>query len=324
MKRLAIAALAALCAAGCAKDSCIKTETARLAVGSYNIRLQTNEVNPDNSWDNREKDLVDCIAKLDLDVMGLQEVCPGQADYITNSLPQYALLGAHRNDGKRKGEASPVMYRKDRFAVLGSGTFWLSETPDIPGSRSWQTACPRVCTWAILKDAVSGKSLCFANTHTDHKSELARKEGMLLVIRRMREFSPPGTPLIFTGDHNCRETEEPAVAVSKKLRNAVNVSETPPTGPWRTFNGWHWREGEMSASDALKLPPETRNATTGSPDKSAQDRQAVANEICGPRIDYIYVSDETKVKSYSTRSDSRPGKDLYPSDHFPVTAVVEF
>ena len=80
----------------------------------------------------------------------------------------------------------------------------------------------------------------------------------------------------------------------------------------------------MSASDALKLPPEVRNATTGSPDKSAQDRKAVANEICGPRIDYIYVSDETKVKSYSTRSDSRPGRDLYPSDHFPVTAVVEF
>ncbi len=115
---------------------------------------------------------------------------PEQAFFITNSLPQYAVVGEYREADRMSGEASLVCYRKDRFEVLRSGTFWLSETPDVPGVKGWGAACPRVCSWALLKDRRSGASLTFANTHTDHKSEFARKEGMLLVIRRMREFAP--------------------------------------------------------------------------------------------------------------------------------------
>ena len=174
-----------------------------------------------------------------------------------------------------------------------------------------------------LKDRKTGKTFCFANTHTDHVSALARKEGMLLIIRRMHEFAPPGTPVIFTGDHNCRETEEPAQAVSKLLKNALYISETPPTGPWRTFTGWHWREKEYSTTDALKLAPHVRNARKGSPDADKRQNGGYVWEDCGARIDYIYVSDGIRVKSYATRDDPRPGTKLYPSDHFPVTAVIE-
>ena len=294
-----------------------------LKVGTYNIRLQPGDKGTPNAWESRKADFLNLLRRLDLDAFGLQEVCPGQAEYITNNLPQYVLVGEHRNADRVSGEASPVLYRKDRFDALKCGTFWLSETPDVPGRKGWGAACPRVCSWMWLKDRKTGKTFCFANTHTDHVSALARKEGMLLIIRRMHEFAPPGTPVIFTGDHNCRETEEPAQAVSKLLKNALYISETPPTGPWRTFTGWHWREKEYSTTDALKLAPHVRNARKGSPDADKRTNGGYVWEDCGARIDYIYVSDGIRVKSYATRDDPRPGTKLYPSDHFPITAVIE-
>ena len=294
-----------------------------IKVGSYNIRLQPGDKKTPNAWDERKADFLDLLRKMDLDAFGLQEVCPGQAEYITNNLPQYVLVGEHRNADRVSGEASPVLYRKDRFEALKCGTFWLSETPDVPGRKGWGAACPRVCSWMWLKDRRTGKTFCFANTHTDHISALARKEGMLLIIRRMHEFAPTGTPVVFTGDHNCRETEEPAQAVSKLLKNALYISETPPTGPWRTFTGWKWRDREYSTVDALKLQPKVRNARKGSPDADKMKNGGYVWEDCGPRIDYIYVSDGIRVKAYATRGDARPGTKLYPSDHFPVTAVLE-
>jgi endonuclease/exonuclease/phosphatase family metal-dependent hydrolase len=323
MKRHLIAIIALFAFATTLSAKALNPQPATLRVGSYNIRLQPGDKKTPNAWNERKADFLNLLRKMDLDAFGLQEVCPGQAEYITNNLPQYVLVGEHRNADRVSGEASPVLYRKDRFEALKCGTFWLSETPDVPGHKGWGAACPRVCSWMWLKDRRTGKTFCFANTHTDHVSALARKEGMLLIIRRMHEFAPPGTPVVFTGDHNCRETEEPAQAVSKLLRNALYITETPPKGPWRTFTGWKWRDTEYSAVDALKLQPNVRNARKGSPDADKMKNGGYVWEDCGPRIDYIYVSDGIKVKSYTTWADPRPGTHLYPSDHFPVTATIE-
>ena len=318
---LAIAAFIGF--AGCSSRQHCSGNDASVTVGTYNIRLQHGDDGKPNDWEHRKADMVELLRKLDLDAFGLQEVCPGQVEYLTNNLPQYAFVGEHREADRVSGEASPVFYRRDRFDALKNGTFWLSETPDVPGVKGWGAACPRVCSWAWLKDRRTGKTFCFANAHTDHVSALARKEGMLLIIRRMHEFAPSGTPVVFTGDHNCRETEEPAEAVSKLLKNALYVSETPPAGPWRTFNGWQWRDAEVSIADALKLPPNVRNARKGSPDAQKSKNGGHVWEDCGARIDYVYVSDGIKVKSYATHSDPRPGIRLYPSDHFPISAVIE-
>lgn len=320
-------AFATMLAAAICCVSCVSVDTTTdgtLRVGSYNIRTQFADKDTPNAWDERKADLVSLLRRLDYDVFGMQEVNPGQAEYITNALPQYRMVGEFRNKDRISGEASPVCYRIDRFEVQKSGTFWLSETPEEPGEKGWGAACPRVCSWAILRDIKTGSTFCFANTHTDHVSELARKEGMLLIIRRMREFAPPGTPVVFTGDHNCRETEEPSVAVSKLLRNALYESETPPAGPWRTFSGWMWRGWEYPAADALKLPENVRNARKGSPDAEKKKNGGYVWEDCGPRIDYIYVSEGTKVLAYATHADARPGTELYPSDHFPISAIVKF
>jgi len=313
-------ALAMLCGCG-GKDSSVPEGA--LKVGSYNIRTANGDKGTPNAWAERGAELAALIRKLDMDVFGLQEVMPVQAKFLQGQLPDYEYVGDFRNADRKSGEASPVFFRKDRFEAAKTGTFWLSETPDTPGLKGWGAACPRICTWVVLKDRKTGKNFCFANTHTDHVSALARREGMLLIIKRMEEFGG-GVPIVFTGDHNCRETEEPAQAVAKILKNTIYASKTPPAGPWRTFNGWSWRDEEFSAADAMKLPEHLRNANVGSPDGTRDKDGRHIWEKCGARIDYIYVSPGVEVFDCATHADPRPGKKLYPSDHFPLTATIRF
>ena len=277
---------------------------ASIRVGTYNIRNSRSDKGTPDAWNERKADMVALIRSLDLDAFGAQEVLPDQAKYLREQLPEFGFVGDHRGADRVSDEASPVFYRKSRFDAEKSGTFWLSETPDVPGSRSWGSACLRVCSYLVLRDKRTGHRFCFANTHTDHKSAEAREKGMMLVIERMKEFGD-GAPIVFTGDHNCREIDAPALAVSKVLKNSLYLTETAATGPWRTYNGRKWIDGEVSTAKALEMPVNVRN------------------KKLRPRIDYIYVSEGVRVKSYATIGDSRPGKKLYPSDHFPVVAVLE-
>ena len=281
-----------------ALSGCASAPQDAIRVGSYNIRLSgayAERADGPNYWDCRKADLVALVKKMDLDAFGLQEVCPDQAQYLRENLPEFAFVGEHREADRVSGEASPVFYRKSRFEPLKSGTFWLSETPEAPGVKGWGAACPRVCSYLVLRDRPTGKTFCFANTHTDHKSAEAREKGMRLIVARMREFGA-GAPIVFTGDHNCRYGDAPAAAVRQVLKDARDVTETPARGPHNTFQGFgKYKDGPV-------------------------DRDGRRYEdYC---IDYIYVSDGTRVLDFTTHDDKRPGTDLYPSDHFPVTATV--
>ena len=291
-----------------------------IRVGTFNVRLSPGDKGTPNAWNERKADMVAMLKGLDLDAGGLQEVCPDQARYLRDNMPDYEFVGEHRGADRVSDEASPVFFRKSRFEAEKKGTFWLSETPDVPGVKGWGAACPRVCSYLVLRDKSTGRRFCFANTHTDHKSALARENGMLLVIERMKEFGS-GAPIVFTGDHNCRETEAPAIAVSKLLKNAIFETEAPPKGPWRTYNGWDWREKELMSADALKLAPEVRNACPGSPDGQSKGSGYDLSKDW-PRIDYIYVSPGVRVLDYETVGETRPDTKLYPSDHFPIVATV--
>ncbi len=288
-----------------------------IKVATYNIRQSRCDANTPNAWERRRSGLVELLRRIDADVGGLQEVQPDQMEYLRKTLPAYWFAGEHRAADRVSDEASPVFYRKDRFLAEKSGTFWLSQTPDVPGSKSWGSAFPRVCSWVLLTDRRTGRSFCFANTHTDHASELARKEGMLLVAGRMGGFAPGGTPVVFVGDHNCTETEAPARAVSELLDNALYISETVPKGPWRTYTAWLYSDKEFSCAEALKMSEADRNA--------AVVCAGVRNYACGgPRIDYIYVSKGMRVLSYETRADTLDGSVRYPSDYFAAVAEIEF
>jgi len=310
-------------------SGCLSAPQDVIRVGTYNIRQSDGDAagtDRENGWDQRKGDLVDLVRKMDLDVFGLQEVTPQQMDYLQFRLPVFVFVGDYRNEDRISGEASPVCYRKSRFEELKKGTFWLSETPDVPGSKGWGAACPRVCSYVVLRERTCGKTFCFANTHADHVSALAREKGLLLVLGRLHDLGVDA-PVVFTGDLNCRENERPAVIVSSVLKNALYATETPPVGGWRTWNDWRWRAAEVPATEALRYSLAARNEGVAPSDGGARDRAAPQDgsfyELCGgPRIDYVYVSPGVRVLDYATVNDARPGKDLYPSDHFPVTATV--
>ena len=288
IKRILAVAALALAFVGC---TTVPPEAIR--VGTYNIRLSPGDRGTPNDWEKRKADLVDLVKKMDLDAFGMQEVCPDQAQYLREKLPEFEFVGDHREADRKSGEASPVFYRKSRFDAEKRGTFWLSETPDVPASKSWNTACTRVCSYLILKDRTTGKRFCFANTHTDHISAEAREKGMLLIIERMKEFGK-GAPIVFTGDHNCCYDDPPAAAVRKILKDSRDVTETKDPGPRNTYNGFG------------------RHV----------DGPAGCGDVKRNYIDYIYVSDGTRVLDVETHGDKRPGTNLYPSDHFPVSATI--
>ena len=294
MKKLLTALALVAAFAGCATPA---KHPDAIRVGSYNIRLTGEyimKVDGPNAWPYRKEALVDLIRKLDLDAFGAQEVTPEQAAYLREQLPEFEFVGEHRGADRVSDEASPVFYRKSRFVAEKKGTFWLSETPDVPGVKGWGAACPRVCSYLVLRDKSSGKRFCFANTHTDHISALAREKGMLLVIDRMKDFGK-GCPIVFTGDHNCRYGDAPAVAVRKLLADSRDIAEKT-TGPHNTFQGFgQYKDGPVDVGGKKY------------------------DDYC---IDYIYVTPGTRVLDFATHDDKRPGRDLYPSDHYPVTATI--
>ena len=283
---------------------------AAVRVGSYNIRYVAGDKGTENDWTKRRDDLVAQVRGFNFDAFGLQEVDPEQMQYLREKMPGYGFVGEHRNPDRKSGEASPVAYRKDRFDLEKSNTFWLSETPEVPGSRtkSWGVACRRVCTYAVLRDKATGRRLCFVNTHLDGAKARATENGMRLILERMKEFAS-GIPVVFTGDHNCVETSKAAKMATEVLKDSLYASERPQEGLWRTGGGFPRKEKEVSIADALKRTEAERN--------SKEWRKKF-----GGRIDYIYVSPSVRVLSYKTEAKLRPDLELYPSDHIPLIATL--
>lgn len=258
-----------------------------LRVMSFNIRYDNPGDGP-NRWEERRDLVVDVIRHADPDLLGTQEVLAHQAEFLREQLPGYEYFGAGRDDGELKGEMSAIFYRADRFERLDGGHFWLSETPDVPGSKSWDAALPRMVTWLKLRDSRDGAELFFLNTHFDHRGEQARALSAMLLRRRALEQSD-GAPLIITGDFN---------ASAEGLISALlRVGET---GGRPLLDTYRAQEPEREPGEG------TFNGFTG--------------DTSSARIDWIVVSEEFDVREASIIRTTRDGR--WPSDHFPVTAVV--
>jgi len=248
-------------------------------VATFNIRCPADRA--PNAWTCRVGRVCGVIDKQGFDLMGLQEATAGQIDDLLTK--GWDVVGGGRDDGKRRGEASCIFFRIARFDLRDTGTFWLSETPEVPGSKSWDTACTRVCTWARLLDRKTGREFVHFNTHLDHMSAAAREHGMALILARIPLIAQ-GRPVILTGDMNATPGAPPIRLATSVLHDAAAISRTPHTGTLATFN-----------------------AFKSNPAPTAQ-------------IDYIFVSDNVRVLTHATVNDSEEG--LYPSDHFPVMADV--
>lgn len=180
-----------------------------LRIASFNIRYGTAEDGEDR-WERRRDLVLETIRGLDADLLGLQEALEFQVQELAQAFPRYSVIGLGREaDGR--GEQTALMLDRERFRVVRSGTFWLSETPEVVASRAWDAALPRICTWAVLFDSRSQVELLWMNTHFDHRGAKARAESGALIHSRLAEF--PGMPVVITGDLNADERSAPLAAL---------------------------------------------------------------------------------------------------------------
>jgi len=256
--------------------------TVPINVITYNIRLNTASDGV-NAWPNR-KDNVKALVKFhDADILCVQEALPEQYDALLEN-SNFDVVGVGREDGKRKGEFAAVYFDKDRFTKKDGGTFWLSETPDVP-SKGWDAALNRVCSWVRLYDKLNKKEFLVFNTHYDHIGVQARIESAKLLKQKIQQIAPT-LPVVFTGDLNVTPETEAIATIKSFLTDAKEVSAEKPYGPEGTFNGFHF------------------------------------NSDLKDRIDYVFVNKGFKVQKFAVLSDSK--NKMYYSDHLPVFCRLFF
>ena len=258
--------------------------TAPLRLMSFNIRYANNGDRGPKSWASRRDTAAAIIRDFRPDVVGLQEALRPQLDDLASRLPDFKEIGVGRDDGRTAGEYSALLVRREAFEVTSSGTFWLSDSPAEPGSMTWGNRIPRICTWSDCRRRGDGLAFSVFNAHFDHQSQPSREKSAAAVVSRLRAH-PAGRPCFFMGDLNAT-ADNPAIATLK----AAGLADT-----------WRLLHPDTRAQDAG-----TFHDFTGRPS--------------GPRIDYIFTPQAWKTLEASIVR--TPTTDGWPSDHFPVTAIV--
>ena len=275
-----------------AKESAA-SNTPSLKVVSFNIRYGTAK-DGENHWDKRRDFLVETVKAMNPDLLGTQETVGFQRDYLAAQLPEYDSLGVGRDDGKDAGEMMALFFRRDRFEKLDGGHFWLSETPDVVGSKSWDSSLPRMATWVKLRDRkqLDAPTILFVNTHFDHMGKTARLESARLIRRKLIELGKD-CRLILTGDFNADQQSPPYDALFAKL-------DDQPSPVIDTYRALHPQRTEEEGTFSGFKPSATK----------------------GARIDWIGVSPNWKVQAAEIDRTQRDGRT--PSDHFAVTATLTY
>jgi endonuclease/exonuclease/phosphatase family metal-dependent hydrolase len=260
-----------------------------LNVMTFNIRLNTPRDSA-NAWSFRKDIAASQVLFQEVHILGVQEALPEQMDDLQTSLKKYRYVGGGREDGKRKGEFSAIFYDTTRLQLLQTKTFWLSETPDVPGSKSWDAAITRIITWAKFKDRVTGKIFFHFNTHFDHIGKVARRESAKIMLETVHKVAGK-TVSVITGDFNSSPIDEPIQIITDStnplyLIDTKKVSVTPHFGPNGTFNS------SFQAKESTDQP-----------------------------IDYIFLKNGGKVLQHATLANSWGGR--ASSDHFPVFARIK-
>lgn len=262
---------------------------------TYNLRLPYLG-DGDNYWDMRRGKVDTMIINNQPDIIGVQEAFRRQLDEITTDLPQYEWYGVARTDGSvtpdSDNEFSAILFRSDRFTRLDGGTFWLSETPDVAGSKSWDAAFPRIVTWVKLADKNSGKNIFHFNTHFDHVGVQARQHSAEIILKKINELAG-NAPVVVTGDFNIPPTEKTYLILTSTdnkdhLYDSHYISITAPVGPSGSF-------AHNFRLDGLKE---------------------------NYRIDYIFVKNGFTVLLHKTDDTNWNGR--LASDHLPVIAKLTF
>jgi endonuclease/exonuclease/phosphatase family metal-dependent hydrolase len=256
---------------------------------SFNIRYGKADDGA-NHWQHRKTLVVDTISSFDPDLLGTQETMKFQAEFLQQALPDFGYVGTSRVPEDEEEEQCALFFRASRFEELESGHFWLSETPDNPGSKSWDSALPRMVTWVKLRDRQDPpRPFYWLNTHFDHRGREARLQSSALIRTRLQRMAQ-GTASILTGDFNSGEASLPYQVLLYRTR-ALHLVDTfrsvhpqPDPRGEATFSGWRGNRR-------------------------------------GDRIDWIMATDHWRTLEAAITYTNDQGR--YPSDHYPVTAVLE-
>lgn len=254
-----------------------------LQVMTFNIRYN-NPGDSLNAWPHRKDKVAGTVLFHEVTLLGVQEALYDQINDLQDRLPRYKHVGVGRDDGKTKGEFSAIFYDTTRMQLLDSKTFWLSTTPEVPGSKGWDAAITRIVTWAKFRDKKTNKVFFHFNTHFDHKGEVARRESAHLLLKQVAAIAGK-MPAVITGDFNARPADEPIRVVTNTsdplhLRDSKALSELPHFGTESTFNSF-------KATDQGDQP-----------------------------IDYIFLKGKFRVLQHATLTNSWQGR--FASDHFAV------
>lgn len=259
-------------------------------VMTFNIRYNEPKDGA-NTWVNRKAKVADVIRFHKAELIGVQEALIGQLRDLEKSLPDFAWCGAGRTDGKNDGEFSAILYRKSRFRLIETKTFWLSETPEKIGSKGWDANLPRIVTWAKFLDKRTKKTFFHFNTHFDHIGKTARTESSRLLVAKTREIAGK-FPFVVTGDFNAEESTDVYKILTGKIVN-----------------------GGYKLLDARYA---SRNAHFGGTSTFSGFKELEA----GRKIDYVFVKKGVEVYEHGVLSDRWDG--LWASDHLPVLAEIAF
>jgi endonuclease/exonuclease/phosphatase family metal-dependent hydrolase len=265
-----------------ALGACTNSNTPVLRVATYNIRQDTPHDSL-NAWSYRKEAVKALIQYHDFDIVGTQEGFLHQIQDLSQ-IPGYTYFGVGRDDGEEKGEHSAIVYKKEKFKLLDSGNYWLSETPDIP-SVGWDaTRYKRICSWVKFEHRSTGMPFYVFCVHFDHQGVVAQLESAKLMVKKIKDIAGE-MPVICMGDFNSKPEAAPVKIMSDFLINAMDISEAPPYGPKETSN----------------------------------TKFSIPINKC---IDYVFVSSHFSVQKYAVLTDLRTAY-YFPSDHQPVVADVK-
>ena len=259
--------------------------------GSFNIRYADGDRGTRYDWQNRRDTMARFVREAELSICGMQEVLHEQLLDLVRLLPEYDYVGVGRDDGKTRGEYSPIFFRRAEWEALQSGTFWLSETPDSIGSKGWDAALPRIATWAMLKSRKTKRCIICVNTHFDHVGEQARVESGRLILRMVRKIAGK-LPMVLTGDFN--------VGMQSSVYQSIMHDPNYPLLDSFLMGAQH--EGVFYSWHAF---------TNIKPEKCQ-------------KIDFIFVSPNVQVTRTCIPQEDRSLEPTLMSDHNPVIATLKF
>lgn len=297
--------LLVLVAAACTSPQ----KPAEMNVATYNLRLSNlGDSLQGDGWGQRAPYVAKLIQYHEFDIFGTQEGKHHQLEDLKAMMPEYEYIGVGRDDGAQGGEYAAIFYKPERFELLDSGNFWLSEDTTQP-NKGWDAECIRVCTWGKFLDKLSGNTFVHFNLHMDHIGVVARAESAKLILEKIKAL-PEKLPVMLSGDFNVDQLNESYLL----LQNSGILSDAYTT------------------ADMVYANNGTFNAFQ--PDAMTEER-----------IDHIFLSPEFKVKKYGILTDTyrspadetdtvdtsnfpkEVGLMKYtartPSDHFPVAIRVE-